>query len=63
LHVNANPIAWFEIFSVVSNLHLIMWLVFSKYGVEKKEVDEKKVEGEDSFLNLAKWMQGAMKEH
>jgi hypothetical protein len=33
-----------------------MWLVFSKYEVEKKEVDERRVEGEASFPNLAEWV-------
>jgi len=40
-----------------------MWLVFSKYEVEKKEVDERRVEGEASFLNLAEWVRGATREY
>jgi hypothetical protein len=40
-----------------------MWLVFSKYEVEKKEVDERRVEGEASFLNLVEWVRGATREY
>jgi hypothetical protein len=29
-----------------------MWMVFSKYKTKKKEVKERKVEGEASFPNL-----------
>jgi hypothetical protein len=38
-------------------------LVFNKYEVKKKEVDERRMEGETSFPKLTKWVQCAMREH
>jgi hypothetical protein len=33
-----------------------MWMVFNKYKTKKKEMKERKVEGEASFPNLAEWV-------
>jgi hypothetical protein len=33
-----------------------MWLVFNKYEEEKKETNERRVEGEVSFPNRIEWV-------